>query len=60
MPVVKIGGVSAAVGFAGLTAAGEYQFNVTRAASAADGDNTITATYGGMPTQAGALITVQH
>jgi uncharacterized protein (TIGR03437 family) len=60
LPVIKIGGVAATVQFAGLVAPGEYQFNVVVPASLADGDQPITATYNGLTTQAGALITVQH
>ncbi len=59
-PAIKIGGVAAAVGFAGLVAPGEYQFNVTVPASLADGDQPIVASYSGQTTQAGTLITIQH
>ncbi len=60
VPAIKIGGVAAAVGFAGLVAPGEYQFNVTVPASLADGDQPIVATYNGQTTQTGTLITIQH
>jgi uncharacterized protein (TIGR03437 family) len=60
LPVVKIGGVTATVSFAGLVAAGEYQFNVAVPGTLADGDQPITASYGGQNTQAGTLITIQH
>ena len=59
-PVIKIGGVTATVQFAGLTAPGEFQFNVVVPLSIPDGDQPITATYNGLATQAGTLITVQH
>ena len=59
-PVVRIGGVAATVQFAGLTAPGEFQFNVVVLSTLADGDQTITATYNGPATQAGTLITIQH
>ena len=59
LPVVKIGGVTATVSFAGLVAAGEFQFNVV-VPQVADGNQPITADYGGVSTQAGALIAVQH
>jgi uncharacterized protein (TIGR03437 family) len=59
-PVFRIGGVTAAVQFAGLVAPGEYQFNVVVPATLADGDQTITATYQGQTTQASALITIQN
>jgi uncharacterized protein (TIGR03437 family) len=60
LPVVTIGGVTATVQFAGLVAPGEYQFNVVVPTSLADGDQTIAATYNGLTTQAGTLITVHH
>ena len=61
MPVITIGGVPAMVTFAGLTAApGEFQFNVVVPPSLASGDQPTTATYNGLTTQAGTLITVQH
>ncbi|MGI8991641.1 MAG: DUF4185 domain-containing protein [Bryobacteraceae bacterium] len=59
-PVVKIGGVTATVTFAGLVAPGQFQFNVVVPASLADGDQPIAATYNGSETQAGVLLTVQH
>jgi uncharacterized protein (TIGR03437 family) len=59
-PSIKIGGVAALVPFAGLVAPGEFQFNVVVPSNATDGDQTITATYGGLATQAGTLITIQH
>jgi uncharacterized protein (TIGR03437 family) len=60
LPVVKIGGIQAMVQFAGLVAPGEFQFNVVVPASTPDGDQPIVATYGGLSTQSGTLITVQH
>jgi uncharacterized protein (TIGR03437 family) len=59
-PVIKIGGATAAVSFAGLVSVGEFQFNVVVPSTLADGDQPIMATYNGVSTQAGALITVQH
>jgi uncharacterized protein (TIGR03437 family) len=59
-PVIKIGGVTATVLFAGLVAPGEFQFNVVVPASLGDGDQPITATYNGSSTQAGTLLTIQH
>jgi uncharacterized protein (TIGR03437 family) len=58
LPVVEIAGVKAAVQYAGLVAPGEFQLNVFIPSSVADGDQAITATYGGASTQSGALITV--
>jgi uncharacterized protein (TIGR03437 family) len=59
LPIVKIGGVNATVQFAGLVAPGEFQFNVVVASSLANGDQSITANYGGQATQAGTLVTIQ-
>jgi uncharacterized protein (TIGR03437 family) len=58
MPAIKIGGLTAEVQFAGLVSPGEFQFNVVVPTALADGDQTITATYNGQTTQAGAMITV--
>jgi uncharacterized protein (TIGR03437 family) len=60
LPAVKIGGVAATVQFAGLVVPGEFQFNVTIPAALGNGDQTITATYGGVSTQSGALITLHN
>jgi len=59
-PVIKIGAIPATVQFAGLVAPGEFQFNVVVPPNMPDGDQTITASYNGVTTQSGALITVQH
>jgi uncharacterized protein (TIGR03437 family) len=60
LPAIKIGGVAATVQFAGLVGPGEFQFNVVIPASLANGDQPITATYGGLSTQNGMLITVHQ
>jgi uncharacterized protein (TIGR03437 family) len=60
LPIVKIGETDAMVQFAGLVAPGEFQFNVVVPASTPDGDQPIVATYNGLSTQSGTLITVQH
>jgi len=60
LPVVQIGGVNATVGFAGLVAPGQFQFNVVVPIGLPDGDQSIVASYGGLTTQSGTLITVQH
>src|SRR5579871_534515 len=60
LPVIQIGGVRATVQFAGLVAPGEFQFNVAIPPSTADGDQPITAVYGGIATQSGTLITVHN
>jgi len=48
------------VSFAGLVSPGEFQFNVVVPANVPDGDQAITATYGGVSTQPGTLIAIQH
>jgi len=60
LPMVQIGGVTATVGFAGLVAPGQFQFNVVVPIGLPDGDQSIVASYGGLTTQSGTLITVQH
>jgi hypothetical protein len=51
---------AATVFFAGLVGPGEFQFNVVVPASLANGDQPITATYGGLTTRPGTLITVHN
>jgi uncharacterized protein (TIGR03437 family) len=60
LPAVKIGGVAAIVQFAGLVAPGEFQFNVVVPSSLTPGDQSITATYGGVSTQSSTLITIRN
>ena len=60
LPVIKIGGIAATVQFAGLVFPGEFQFNVVVPSNTPDGDQPIAATYNGLSTQAGVLLTVQH
>jgi uncharacterized protein (TIGR03437 family) len=60
MPVIHIGGVAASVQYAGLSAVGEFQFNVVVPSSLANGDQPIVATYAGSTTQSGAVLTVQN
>ena len=59
-PAIAIGGIAATVQFAGLVLPGGYEFNVVVPSGLADGDQPITATYGGVSTQPGALITIQN
>ncbi len=59
-PVIKIGGITANVQFAGLVAAGQYQFNVVIPPALGNGDQAITATYSEVSTQARAAITVHN
>jgi uncharacterized protein (TIGR03437 family) len=60
LAAIQIGGVTATVQFAGLLAPGEFQFKVVIPASLGNGDQSITATYGGASTQSGALITIHN
>jgi uncharacterized protein (TIGR03437 family) len=59
LPVITIGGIAAMVEYAGLSGApGEFQFNVVVPPSLSAGDQAIVATYSGLTTQAGTLVTV--
>jgi uncharacterized protein (TIGR03437 family) len=60
MPIVEIGGLGAAVQFAGSISPGLYQINVVVPASAIDGDNILSAIYDKMNTQPGVFLSVQH
>jgi uncharacterized protein (TIGR03437 family) len=60
LPQVTIGGTAAVVQFAGVGSPGLYQLNVVVPASAADGDNSITSSYGGFSTQTGLMLSVHH
>ena len=60
LPVITIGGVKATVTFAGLVLPGEYVFAVVVPSNTPAGDQPISATYGGLTTQPGMLITIQH
>jgi hypothetical protein len=57
LPQIKIGGLAAAVQFAGVVSPGLYQLNVYVPASAPAGDNTVVATYNGTSSNT-ALISV--
>lgn len=60
LPVVRIGGNNANVRFAGLVGSPAFfQFNVDIPAGAVSGDNSIIATYNGISTQPGTLVTVR-
>jgi uncharacterized protein (TIGR03437 family) len=59
-PTVTIGGVAATVQFAGLAGPGEFQFNVVVPGGLSNGDQAITATYNGVSTQSGTLLTVHN
>ena len=58
-PTVSIGGIKAAVEFAGLVSPGLYQINVVVPENAPNGDDALTATVGGVPVAPVSLITVQ-
>ena len=53
---VTIGGIQAAVLFAGLVGPGLYQVNVTVPAGLGDGDHSVLAVIGGYSTQSGVLL----
>ena len=59
-PTVTFNGTSATVVFAGLTATGLYQFNVTVPSPMADGDAAVVATVNGVSSPSGALITIKN
>ena len=56
---IRIGGVLATVTYAGLTAVGEYQFNVVVPALP-NGNQPIVATIGGLTSQTGISIPIQN
>jgi uncharacterized protein (TIGR03437 family) len=56
---ITIGGSPADVAFAGMSAAGLYQFNVTVPANLAAGDHPVVASIGGVQSQSNAFIAVQ-
>jgi uncharacterized protein (TIGR03437 family) len=58
-PVVQIGGQNANVSFAGVVSPGLYQLNVTLPSGTPVGDDSITVSYGGQTSSAGALLSVQ-
>jgi uncharacterized protein (TIGR03437 family) len=55
---VTIGGLAAAVQFAGITGAGLYQINVVVPASLSTGDQKIVASVNGLQTPDGAFVTI--
>jgi uncharacterized protein (TIGR03437 family) len=57
---VRIGGSVADVSFAGLSAAGLYQFNVKVPETLADGDAAVVVEVGGVRSPDGVFITVQR
>jgi uncharacterized protein (TIGR03437 family) len=59
-PVITIGSANATVQFAGLTATGLYQLNVTVPSPLPDGDAPVVAKIGGLASPAGALLTIKN
>ena len=59
-PTVTFNNVPAKVVFAGLTASGLYQLNVTVPDGIPDGDAAVVASTGGASSPAGALITIKN
>ena len=59
MPTVTIGGLTAAVTFAGLVAPGQFQFNVVVPQATPSGNQSVTASLGGITTQGNAQIAVR-
>ena len=59
LPACQIGGLPAAVIYAGIISPGLYQLNVTIPSGAANGENLISCSYNGVTTPAGDLIAVQ-
>jgi uncharacterized protein (TIGR03437 family) len=57
---VTIGGINAAVIFAGLSSVGLYQLNVAVPVGLLNGDAAVVATVGGFQSQSGLFIPVQH
>lgn len=60
LPQITIGGANATVQFAGLVSPGLFQFNVVVPNSLANGEQPIAASYGGLTTQGGTLLSVQQ
>jgi uncharacterized protein (TIGR03437 family) len=56
---ITIGGSAADIAFAGMSAAGLYQFNVTVPANLGAGDQAVVATIGGVQSPGNAFIAVQ-
>jgi uncharacterized protein (TIGR03437 family) len=59
-PVIRIGGIAAEVLFAGVISPGLYQFNILIPLEAPEGDQPVTATFGGSTTQTGATIAIRR
>ncbi|HLJ15366.1 MAG TPA: TIGR03118 family protein [Bryobacteraceae bacterium] len=60
LPSITVGGAAAQISFAGLTAPGLYQFNVTVPSSAPNGDVPVVAKSGSASSQSNSMISVQQ
>jgi uncharacterized protein (TIGR03118 family) len=60
VPVIQFNGATADIAFAGLSATGLYQFNLTVPSTVPDGDVSVTATAAGVNSPANGLITIKH
>ena len=59
-PTITFNGANANVVFAGLSATGLYQFNVTVPSGLADGDAAVAAIANGVTTPTGGLIAIKN
>jgi uncharacterized protein (TIGR03437 family) len=60
LPIVKVGGITATVTFAGLVSPGLVQLNLVVPSSVPSGDNALTGTYNGLSMQSGVIFAVQR
>ena len=58
MPMILVNNAAATVQYAGMSATGLYQFNVTLPKGLPDGDMPVVAQFRGLNSPAGALITI--
>jgi len=58
-PTATVGGASAQVTYCGLVSAGLYQVNITIPAGTPSGNNAVVITFGGVASNANAMIAVQ-
>jgi uncharacterized protein (TIGR03118 family) len=60
MPIIQFNGATGTIAFAGLTATGLYQFNITVPSAVEDGDVSVTAMTLGVNSPMDGLITIKH
>jgi len=60
VPVIQFNGASANIAWAGLSATGLYQFNLTVPSAVPDGDASVTAIAAGISSPTNGLITIKH